>query len=247
MPTLYAIGFATADDHIKYSFLWDTDSIPFMIDNYITEIINRQRRLFTGSLIPTLVTLETKRRDNHYNQTRWYYEKLLTDDATKHHLYIIPRFIFDPNTPVNILGVPALGMFFGDNADATDPIAEIGTTIIYGSTKSQFIWYHGSHERHFMHCSSRMPELYLYADHRYYKYFYNRVHKFLSNKVHFAFFSAYSIEPQTSIVINPDGPHVIPYGEGDLYDNDPHHQWYRPEIENPQNNLAIQTRILQQK
>ena len=47
----------------------------------------------------------------------------LPDDANKHHSYIITRCVFDPNTPVNKLGVPALGTLFGDNSDATDPLA----------------------------------------------------------------------------------------------------------------------------
>ena len=46
-----------------------------------------------------------------------------TDESNKHHLYIIPRCVFYPETPVNILGVPALGKFFGDNSDAADTIS----------------------------------------------------------------------------------------------------------------------------
>ena len=51
--------------------------------------------------------------------------------------------------------------------------------------------------------------------------------------MHFTFPSAYSINPQTSDVINPDGPHIIPYGEGDLDGKETHHQWYRPDIAKP--------------
>ena len=51
--------------------------------------------------------------------------------------------------------------------------------------------------------------------------------------MHFDFSSAYYIDPQNSDVINPDGPHVIPYGEEDLDVKEPHHQWYRPEISKP--------------
>ena len=54
---------------------------------------------------------------------------ILTDDANKHYSYIIPRCVFYPKTPVNILGVPYIGTFFGDNSDATDILAEDGTTI----------------------------------------------------------------------------------------------------------------------
>ena len=59
MPTMYAREFATEDEQSKDSFLWDTDGIPFVIYNSATVIISSQRRLFTGPLIPALVTLET--------------------------------------------------------------------------------------------------------------------------------------------------------------------------------------------
>ena len=83
-----------------------------------------------------------------------------------------------------------------------------------------------------MHGSSHMPEQYIYVGHGYFTDFCTRVHKFLSDKVHLAFSSAYSIDPQTSDVIHPDGPHDIPYGKGDFDGEEPHHQWYCPEIEN---------------
>ena len=153
---------------------------------------------------------------------------ILTDDANKNQSYIISPCVFVPKTPVNILGVPALGTFFGDNADPTDLLAEDGTTIRSGSTISHFIWDCGSHEHHFMHGSIHIPELYLYVSHGYFTAFCTRVYKFLSEKVYFAFSSAYSIDPHTSDVINPDGLHIIPYVEGDLDGKEPHHKWYRP-------------------
>ena len=51
--------------------------------------------------------------------------------------------------------------------------------------------------------------------------------------MHFDFFSAYYINTQTSDVINPDVPHVTPYGEVNLDVEEPHHQWYLPEIAKP--------------
>ena len=82
---------------------------------------------------------------------------ILTENANKYHKYIIPRFIFYPKTPVNILGVLSLGTFFGDNEDESDYLAEDGTTIKLGSTKLHFIWDHVSHGKDFMHGSSHMP------------------------------------------------------------------------------------------
>ena len=58
---------------------------------------------------------------------------ILTDNANKHHSYIIFCCVFDPKTPVNILGVPSLGTFIGDHSDATDLLAEDGTTIKSGT------------------------------------------------------------------------------------------------------------------
>ena len=84
-----------------------------------------------------------------------------------------------------------------------------------------------------MHGSSRIPELYLYVGHGYFKYFCTRVHNFLSDKMHFAYSSAQYIYPHTSDIINPGVPQVIPYGEGYLDGKEPHHQWYRTEIEKP--------------
>ena len=73
--------------------------------------------------------------------------------------------MFDPATPINILGLPALGTFFGDNVNASSPYDKDGTTIKSGATGSDFIWDHGRHERHFMYGSSLMPELHLYVGH----------------------------------------------------------------------------------
>ena len=91
-----------------------------MIDNSATDIISSQRRLFTGLLIPTLLTLEKTEGITTKTKCVGGMKLIQTDNANKYHLYIINHCVFDPNTPVNILGVPSLGTFFGDNADATD-------------------------------------------------------------------------------------------------------------------------------
>ena len=233
IPTLYASAFSTLDDHSEDYFLWDTDGISFVIDNSATAIISSHHIFFTGSLIPKLVTLEASEGLTTTTKLVGSMKLILTDDANKHHSYIIPCSLFYPKTPVNIFGVPALGTFFADNSDATNPIAEDGITIKSGSTKSHFIWDHGRHERHFMHGSICMSEPFLYVGHGYFKYLCTRVHTFISGKVHFAFSSAYFIYPQTSDIINPDGPHVIPYGEGYLDGEEPHYQWYCTEIAKP--------------
>ena len=113
--------------------------IPSVIDNYVTAIISIQCRLFIDQLIPTYVTLETAEGLTTMTKRFGRMKLLLSGDANKHHSYIIPCCVFYPKTPVNILSVPALGTFFCDNEDATDPLADDGTTIKLGFTKSHFI------------------------------------------------------------------------------------------------------------
>ena len=120
---------------------------------------------------------------------------VLRNNSNKNHVYIVPACVYYPDTPLNILGVTALGSFFGDCADASDMLAADGTNIKSGATKLHFVWDHGKHERHLLHGSSQMPELFLYVGNVYFNAFCTRVHKMLSDKVHYAFSSAYSIQP----------------------------------------------------
>ena len=136
---MYAKEFATEDDHIKDYFSWDTYIITFVIDSSSTAIIISQRRLFTGPLIPTPVILETAEGLTTTTKLVGSMKLILTDDDNKNDSYIIPLFVSDQKTPLNILGVPYLGIFFGDNSDATDTLVEDGTTIKLGSTKSHLI------------------------------------------------------------------------------------------------------------
>ena len=125
--------------------------------------------------------------------------------------------MFDPATPINILGVPALRTFFGDIANAGITYDEDVTTIKSGAMRSHFIWYHGKHERHFMHDSSLMHEFHLYVGHGYFNAFCTRI-----QKLHYAFSSAYSIDPSAATT----EPHVIPAKPGDVKGDNNIYQWY---------------------
>ena len=48
---------------------------------------------------------------------------VLTDNNNEHHVYTIPQCIYDPKISLDILGVPVLGTFFGDNVDVHIPLA----------------------------------------------------------------------------------------------------------------------------
>ena len=140
---------------------------------------------------------------------------VLTDNSNQNHVYIVPGCVYDPDTPLNILGVPALGSLFGDSADARDMLAADCTNIKSGAPKSHFVWDHCKHERHFLHGSSQIPELFLYVGNGYFNVFCTRVHKMLSDKLYYAFSSAYSIQP-TPIAQKPSNPHLISYEDGEL-------------------------------
>ena len=138
---------------------------------------------------------------------------VLTDNSNQNYVYIVPGCVYDPDTPLNILGVLALGSLFGDIAYSRDMLAADGTNIKSGATKSHFTWDHGKHERHFLHGSRQMPELFLYVGNRYFNAFCTRVHKMLSDKGYYAFSSAYYIQP-TPTAQEPSNTHIISYEDG---------------------------------
>ena len=73
---------AQTDDN---AFSWDTDGIPFIIDNSATGIITNVRKLFVGPLRPTRVTLETADGLSTTTKYTGTMRLVLTDDANKHH------------------------------------------------------------------------------------------------------------------------------------------------------------------
>ena len=136
--------YATAADPNEKAFSWDTDGITFVVDNSATAIISNERRLFHGHLTPTRFTLETADRISTKNHLIGIFRLVLTDNKNENYTYDVPGCVFDPAMPTNILGVPALGMFFGDNANTGSTYDEDGTNIKSGATRSHFIWDHAS-------------------------------------------------------------------------------------------------------
>ena len=127
--------YATDADPNEKTFSWDTDGIPFIIDNSATTITSDERRIFSGHLTPTKVTLETAEGVTTKTQFVGTLRLVLTDDGNTHHSYDVPGCVLDPHTPLNILGVPALGTFFKDHANASSPYDEDSTPIKSGATK----------------------------------------------------------------------------------------------------------------
>ena len=175
--------YATAADPNKKSFSWDTDGIPFVVDNPATAIISNKQILSHGHLTPTRVTLETADGVSTKTQLVRSCRLVLTDNKNKNYTSDVPGCMFDPETPINILGVPDLGTFFGDNTNTSSAYDEDGNTIKSGATRSHFIWDHGKHKRNFMHGSRLMTDLHLYVGHGYFNEYCTRIHNLLRDKV----------------------------------------------------------------
>ena len=82
-----------------------------------------------------------------------------------------------------------------------------------------------------MHDYIQFTELYLYVGHGYFNAFCMCIHKLLGQKVHYNFSWAYSVDPNTNVTVPPN-TQVIPYEVGDLYEEEPLHQWYCPKAKN---------------
>ena len=121
----------------------------FFVDNSATAIISNERRLFHSHLTPTRVTLETADGVRTKTQLVGIFRLILINNINIHRTYDVPGCVFDPATSINIIGIPYLCTFFGDNANASSPYDEDGTTIKLGATRSHFIWDHGKNERNF--------------------------------------------------------------------------------------------------
>jgi len=163
LPTLYIRAFATFEDSTDDNAIsWDTDDIPFVIDNSATGIICSVGKLFIGPLISTKVTLETAEGLTTKTKFVGTIRLVMTCDHNKQHWYDIPGSFFDPDSPINLIGIPFLGDYFGKN-DKVPNSDDDGTWVKSSASRSQFTWDYRKNERHFSHGSSRLPELYLYV------------------------------------------------------------------------------------
>ena len=127
--------------------------------------------MFTGPLTTMIVTLETSEGLTTTTKLVGALRLVLTADSNKHHTYSIHGRVYDPESSPNTLGVPSLGSYFEDGADIQSPLEEDRTPIKSGSNKSNFVWDHRKHERHFIHGSRYLTEIILYFGHGYFNAF----------------------------------------------------------------------------
>ena len=211
------------------SFAWDTDGLPFVVDNSDIAIICNVRKLFTGKLIATKIMLETTEGTSASTKLVDIIRLVLTYDKNEHNIYNIPGCIYNPDSPLNILGIPALGKKFNDGANINNPLDNDGTTVKAGAMKSHFVWDHGRRKRHFMHRDSHMLELHLYVGHGYFNTFCMHIHNVVGENFHYAFSSAFSVNPHTKQKDNvPTKPTIISYDHGKLDDEEPLHKYCNP-------------------
>ena len=92
--------YETAADPNEKAFSWDTDGIPFVVNNYETATISNERRLFHGHLTPTTVTLETADGVSTKTQLVGICRLVLTDNNNKNYTYNVPGCVFNPDMPI---------------------------------------------------------------------------------------------------------------------------------------------------
>ena len=123
---------------------FDSDGIPFIIDNSANCIICNVRELFVGPLEPETTNLTTA--DGVSAKPRYIgsLRLKLVDNANAVWVYDIPGCIYDPGTSFNIVGIPKLREHFGDDSKLPDATCyEDGTRICSSGCRSHFVWDNG--------------------------------------------------------------------------------------------------------
>jgi len=109
---------------------FDTDGIPFIIDNSATCIICNERSLFVGTLRPENYKVETVQTTVSQKCYAGTIRLELVDDSNDTHVYEILEAMYDPNTQFNLIGIPFLAAYFNDtNCSAGDDVDADGITI----------------------------------------------------------------------------------------------------------------------
>ncbi len=189
-----ALASKNAKEGTNISCSFDTDGIPFVLDNSATCIICNDRSQFVGNLRAQESSVETSHGTACFDYVSTIRICLTTDDGMTME-YHIPSAINAPDSPFNILGIPFFGSFLGQD-DTTNPTQNNnGTYIISSASRSHFIWDHGKHEHHFCHDKRSLPILFLETGNNYFGAFCTQVTRLYRDLVHYAFSSAYSVIP----------------------------------------------------
>ena len=85
LPALHVNNFAT-DASGGRAFSWDTDRIPFVINNSVTAITSNECRIFTGQFKTVIVTLETTKGLTTTTKSVGTLRLVLTDNIIEQHI-----------------------------------------------------------------------------------------------------------------------------------------------------------------
>jgi hypothetical protein len=190
---------------------FDSVGIPFVIDNCAICIICNDRSQFVGPLRVQHTSVET----THVQPVRRMLVQLLFISRRmqgKRSKYHVPNAIYDPNLPLNILGIPFLGDHFGAK-DTVPTRGDDGSYVRSSASKTTFMWDHGQHSRDFTHDAQSLPVLTLDIGVGYFQALCTRVRRQYEDTIHFAFSSAHSIltdEPTTPLRSRMDVAPVTP-------------------------------------
>jgi hypothetical protein len=191
---------ATAETALRGSaaITFNTDGIPFIVDNSATCNIANDWSLFPGNLV--LVQVHVDIIDTSKSRQQYWVTICLklVNDANINHIYNIPNTIYDPASNFNLLRIPKLAEYFKNrNSLPGKDVDSDGTTIKSSSCCSCFIWDHGRHMRNFTHRDYALLEILLYQGNGYFSAFCLWVQWKYDNKIAFAFSSSFSISPQS--------------------------------------------------
>ena len=152
-----------------------------------------------GPLRPENYRVETVQATLSQKQYAGTIRLELVNDSNATHVYEIPDAFYNPNTQLNLIGIPFLAAYFNDtNCSAGNDVDADGTTIKSSGCHSKFVWDHGRNVRNFAHGESALPELVLYQGHGYFSAFCTRVRQRYDFAVTFTFSSAFSISPDST-------------------------------------------------
>ena len=124
---------------------FDTDGIPFVINNSATCTICNDRSQFVRPLQVQHTSVET----THGTASLVYAGTIairLTTDAGQTFEYHVPNTIYNPNFPFNA-------------KDTIPNRDDDGTYVRSSASKTTFVWDHGQHSRDFTHDARSLPVL----------------------------------------------------------------------------------------
>ena len=128
---------------------------------------------------------------------------ILTDDSNINNPHGIPHCIYDPDSPVTIIGIPVLSAHFNNAASDLDAVAEDdGSKIISSGSCLHFQLDNGKHHHHFTHPDRQLPEISLYQGTNYFSDLCSLNQSVYNNKVNFAFLSDFSLDPGLAVFSN---------------------------------------------